>query len=81
MVNLSGHPAQAQVQAPWPDLEGKTWRLTDSLSEAAYDREGSGMRDPGLYVELGPWGSHCFHCRAAGPRGASTDIRSKEKVI
>jgi len=81
VVNLSGQSAQAQVQAPWPDLDGKTWRLTDSLSGANYDREGSGMCNPGLYVELGPWGSYCFHCRVAGPKSASTDIRSKEKVI
>jgi hypothetical protein len=62
VVNLSGSAAQAQVQLPWDDFRGKTWRLRDVLSGAAYERNGDGMVSPGLYVELGPWECHFFEC-------------------
>jgi Alpha amylase, catalytic domain len=63
VVNLSGGAAQANVQVPWGDVGGKTWRLVDALSGAAYDRNGNEMLSPGLYVELGPWNYHFFRCR------------------
>jgi hypothetical protein len=33
----------------------RAWHLDDPLSGDAFDRSGDGMRDAGLYVELGPW--------------------------
>lgn len=60
VVNLSDTGAQARVQAPWDEIRGKTWRLVDALSGATYDRNGDEMRDPGLYVDLGPWNYHFF---------------------
>jgi hypothetical protein len=57
------------------------WRLTDALSGSTYDRDGSGMFHPGLYVELGPWETHCFHCEAAASRGVSAVHPTKEKAI
>ena len=38
---------------------GENWRLTDALSDASYDRDGSEMAASGLYVELQPW-TYCF---------------------
>ncbi len=62
LVNLSDGDVQAQVQVPWADLRGKTWRLKDALSDAIYDRNGDDMAGPGLYVELGPWHYNVFQC-------------------
>ena len=62
-VNLSDRPAQALVRVGWQDLgSGGTWQLNDVLSGALYERNGSEMLSPGLYVELGPWSSHFFEC-------------------
>jgi len=58
VVNLSERDAQAQVQVPWDELRGKTWRLADALSAETFERSGDEMRDRGLYVALGPWGFH-----------------------
>jgi Alpha amylase, catalytic domain len=64
IVNLSCSPVQAQVQVPWADEVGSKWRLRDALSGAIYERDADEMVSPGLYVELGPWSYHFFHCRA-----------------
>ena len=61
-VNLSDCPVQARVQVPWADSGGGKWRLADALSGATYERDGREMLSPGLYVELGPWNYHFFHC-------------------
>jgi hypothetical protein len=60
VVNLSDTGARAHVQAPWEEIRGRTWRLVDALSDVTYDRNGDEMRDPGLYVDLGPWNCHFF---------------------
>jgi glycosidase len=65
VVNLSENAVQARVPVPWGDAGGQTWRLMDALSDATYDRDGDEMRDPGLYVELGPWNCHFFRCHRA----------------
>ncbi len=57
-VNLCERPAQAEVQVPWDDLRGKTWRLTDAFSGEVFERSGDEMRDGRLYVALPPWGFH-----------------------
>jgi len=61
VVNFSDYPSQAQVQVPWATPNEK-WRLNDLLSATAYERDGNQMRSPGLYVDLGPWHYHFFHC-------------------
>ena len=66
VVNLSEGSVQAHVQAPWQEGAGKTWRLSDLLSGAEYDRSGDEMLSPGLYVELGAWGYSLFRCRLEG---------------
>jgi glycosidase len=59
VINFSDNVAQARVQVPWAEV-GKSWRLVDTLSGEAYEREGDLMQAPGLYVELNPWGCHFF---------------------
>ena len=58
VVNLSGQPAQARIRLDWPDLPGRSWRLTDLLSDAVFERDGGELAGPGLFVSLGPWQSH-----------------------
>jgi len=62
VVNLSDYPSQAQVQVPWAGPPNASWRLNDLLSATAYERDANQMRSPGLYVDLGPWHYHFFHC-------------------
>jgi hypothetical protein len=58
VVNLSDHRSQARIQLPWDELTGKTWRLTDEFTGEVFERDGSEMRGPGLYVDVGAWGFH-----------------------
>lgn len=60
VINFRPEAAQARVYAPWDELRGREWRLNDVLSGASYDRNGSEMRDAGLFVDLGPWQYHLF---------------------
>ena len=60
VINFRQESAQAHIHVPWDELRGRGWRLIDVLSGEAYDRNGSEMRDTGLYVELGPWKCHLF---------------------
>jgi glycosidase len=58
VVNFSEGTSQALVRVPWDELRGKTWRLTDALSDETFDRNGDDMAGPGLYVDLGAWQCH-----------------------
>jgi len=60
VINFRQEAAQARVHVPWDALRGRGWRLHDVLSGEAYDRNGSEMRDGGLYVDLEPWKCHLF---------------------
>jgi hypothetical protein len=64
VINFGQQPAQARIHAPWDELRGRQWRLTDALSGEAYERSGDEMRDAGLYVDLAPWQCHVFKARA-----------------
>jgi glycosidase len=65
VVNLSDNAVQAQVQVPWEDVHGASWKLTDAFSGTSYDREGEEMNAPGLYIEAEPWGYFFFQCKRA----------------
>ena len=54
VVNLSDETATGTVQAPWQDLRGHRWRLTDPTQDITFDRAGDDLVD-GLYVELDAW--------------------------
>jgi hypothetical protein len=38
-------------------LTGRTWSLTDALSDARFDRSGDELARDGFSVALDPWGS------------------------
>lgn len=42
------------------DLARRRVRLTDMLGSEVYERDGSALLDPGLYVDLGAWGYNVF---------------------
>jgi glycosidase len=60
VINFSDTPSQARVRLPWDELRGRTWRLADTLSQDTYDRDGSEMREAGLFVDLAPWKCNLF---------------------
>ena len=68
MVNLSEMQSQALIQIPWTDLTGKICWLADALSAETYERHGTEMLSPGLFVDLKPWARHCFHVQSSKPR-------------
>ena len=55
VVNLSAQPAQGRIPLGWADLPGRSWRLTGLLDDAAFERDGAELADPGLFVALEPW--------------------------
>ncbi len=58
VVNLGDRPAQARIRLPWADLGGQWWLLADAFTGERYRRGGDELLDPGLYVDLPPWGYH-----------------------
>jgi hypothetical protein len=58
VVNVSDQESQGLVRLPWMDLDGRSWILRDALNGAEYERDGREMLDPGLFVNLDPWGFH-----------------------
>ena len=36
-------------------LRSRSWRLTGLLDDAAFERDGAELADPGLFVALEPW--------------------------
>ncbi len=58
VVNLAPYSSQARVLLPWADLAHRSWRLFDVGKGVVYERNGSEMINPGLFVDLEPWGYH-----------------------
>jgi hypothetical protein len=57
VVNLSDEPATGHVSAPWPDLRGHRWQLTDPTRDMSFERAGDDLVD-GLFVGLDAWQWH-----------------------
>ncbi len=62
IVNYSPVQAQARVLLPTEWLAGRnaSLRFRDRYSGEVYDRDLKELREPGLYVDLGPWKAHLF---------------------
>jgi len=61
VVNFSDSGAQGHVQLPWDELTGKSWQMTDLFTGQMYERSGDEMCNPGMYVDLPPWGFHVLN--------------------
>ena len=59
VVNLGAAPSTGRVSAPWDDLAGRTYRLTDPIADVVRTCSRDDLLD-GLPVELGPWQWHLF---------------------
>ena len=71
VVNLSDAPATGHVRAPWPDLRGQRWQLTDLTRDMSFNRAGDDLVD-GLFVGLGAWQWHLLRLDRA-PERADND--------
>jgi hypothetical protein len=71
-ANLSDQPSEARIVVPWAEVGGGTWHLLDLLSGAVYERRGDELLSHGLYVGLGPWNYHFFHCLRIGKQEVAT---------
>jgi hypothetical protein len=71
VVNLSDRPAQGHIHVPWGDAAGTSWKLTDLLSGAFYERDGDDLQSRGLYVSLGRWSYHLFQCLRTNKKSRS----------
>jgi hypothetical protein len=60
VVNYQDAQGQCHMRLPFADIQGKKCRITDRMGTAEYERDGSAMCDPGLYIDLGPWGYNLF---------------------
>jgi hypothetical protein len=59
-VNYAPCAGQCYVTLDLPDLAGRSCTLVDQMGEARYERDGDGLRDSGLYLDMPPWGHHVF---------------------
>jgi hypothetical protein len=59
-VNYGPTQGQCYVTLSLPELRGRTYRLTDLLGDAVYEREGDGLAGNGLYLDMPAWGCHLF---------------------
>ena len=64
VVNYAGNQGQCRLPLPFPEFRGKPVRLTDVMGTEVYDRDGSEIVDPGLYIEHAPWQYNVFELRA-----------------
>jgi glycosidase len=64
VVNYSDHQSQCLVELPWMGMEAQTWRLTDRMGDAVYERQGGELSSRGLYVDLPAWGYYVFEVAA-----------------
>ena len=65
VVNYAGNRAQCRLPLPFPELRGKTLRLTDVMGAEVYDRDGSELVEPGLYIDHAPWHFNVFELQPA----------------
>lgn len=65
VVNLSDHPASGHIPLrDWTELANNRWMLHDVMDgDTGYERDGSALSNPGLYVQLQGYQSHIFHFR------------------
>jgi hypothetical protein len=60
VVNYSDHQGQCRLRLPFAGLTGVRHRLVDLMGSEVYDRDGTGLVDPGLYIDLGAWRYNVF---------------------
>ena len=56
----------AVCSCPSAGLAGRQFRLTDMMGSEVYVRDGNGLIDPGLFIDLGAWRCNVFRLDAVG---------------
>jgi hypothetical protein len=51
---------------PFSGLAGRQYRLIDMMGSEVYIRDGNGLIEPGLYIDLGAWGCNVFRLDSIG---------------
>jgi glycosidase len=72
VVNDSDQQSAGRVRIPWDELKGRTWTLADALSDVEYERAGEEMVDPGLFVDLRPFGFHVLRLTSVAEKAGSS---------
>jgi hypothetical protein len=67
VVNYSDHQAQCHLRLPFTGLTGSRFTLVDMMGSEVYCRDGDGLIDPGLYIDLGAWCCNVFKLESIGP--------------
>ena len=60
VVNYSDHQGQCHLRLPFAGLAGRKVRLVDVMGSEVYDRDGAGLVEPGLFIDLGAWRYNVF---------------------
>jgi hypothetical protein len=76
-VNYGEHQSQCYVPLPFADLPGRDWLFRDLLNEISYERTGDALGEPGLYLDMPPWGYHLFEMAPVG--SSDTTDRATER--
>lgn len=66
VVNYSDHRAQCYLRLPCAGLAGGQFRLVDVMGREVYDRDGAGLVDPGLFIDLAAWRYNVFMLEPVG---------------
>jgi hypothetical protein len=64
VVNYSDHRGQCHLRLPFTGLAGRKVRLVDMMGSAVYDRDGTGLVDPGLFIDLEAWCYNVFRLQS-----------------
>lgn len=60
VIHYAGSDGQCYLPLPFPELAGRTWKLTDRLHDIDYIRNGDDLLARGLYLDMPAWGYHVF---------------------
>jgi hypothetical protein len=63
VVNYATHQGQCRLRLPFPELAGRSVHLHDLMGPETYERDGTEMLDPGLFVDQTPWEVNVFDLR------------------
>jgi glycosidase len=64
VVNYAAVQGQCRLPLPFPELRGKSVRLTDLMGTEVYDRDGGELVGQGLFIDHVPWHFNVFELRA-----------------
>jgi glycosidase len=60
VVNYAADQGQCRLRLPFPELAGRSVQLRDLMGPETYERDGSEMLDPGLFIDQKPWQLNIF---------------------